>query len=779
MEPTSTTTYSISFPPIYEHIRIAWESITAEHSEDDAYISFITTGLTTLSFYDKFKGEDLLSRFRASCLEQRGVVDVIADKTLQVAGLTADIRTVHSPDGYFYYFGLIAIDGTHGYTFTGDCDTVNKDYYEPLFDETWQSLQYFGDPVTAMEKQQAGIDAIIGKYREQPVQEEPVAKTYEPFVVPEDGQEYWQIGEHTFSLTGESDCSISDGDGALYVKIEGKAPRPVAGLTDDYSEEKVYLQFYFKGIYNAGVPTGKFIFEEEREATYLSYVWKGGFDYSQRLSGEVTLKDGWLAISGSFEDFPVKLAVKISPDLAWEKYRFLTTAEVSTAPPEIVRHLWLTDPYPALLQETIYPLTELEDLSIDFRKANEFREIPTAIKRLKQLKHFTLTGVSQLESLPQWLGDLKKLETIRISNSKIAGIHPYIFQLPVLSKLYLSDNQLQSIHPALPEKLETLVLSKNLLTTVPGSVMQLAYLNIEDNPLEKLPAGLENIPTLYLELEKKIALLDYTYKGAGPYDDSLFHAANEPELTVVLTAQIHAAALDEYKDGLIHRSRKAVGLDTTEEDAYDEKGNHRFGGLPDLPREVKLLEDGMEFIAQINCADIASFQDYLPRTGVLYFFIKDQEELDPKVVYFDGDLSELIPAKELDSEAPYPAYKAIARQYASIPSMYNAQSLYPELADLSEMWDETGQLEAGIYGVNGKPKHSINSYVFKQHDTPEIEAVNAKRGKPEDWMVLLRVSSDQNTGFCFWDAGEIYFVIHKSDLAKKDFSNVYCGLESS
>lgn len=779
MKSTSTATYSISFPPIYEHIRIAWESITAEHQKDDDYLSFITTGLTTLSFYDKFKGDDLLSRFRASCLEQRGEVTVIADKTLQVAGLTADIRTVHSPDGYFYYFGLIAIDSTYGYTFIGDCDTVKRDYYEPLFDETWQSLQYFGDPVAAMENQQAGIEAVIGKYREQPLQEEPVARTYAPFVVPEEGEEYWQIGEHLFSLAGPADCSISDGDGALYVKIDARAPHPIAGLTDDYSNEKVYLQFYFKGIYNAGVPTGKFLFEEEREASYLTYVWKGGFDYSHHLSGEVTLKDGWLGISGSFGDLPVQLAVKIHPDLPWDKYRFLTAAEVATAPPEIVRQLWLTDPYPPTLQETLYPLTQLENLFIDFRSANEFKEIPTAVKRMKQLKHLALTGVSQLDRLPQWLGDLKKLETIRISNSKIEGIHPYIFQLPALSKLYLSDNQLQSIHPALPEKLETLVLSNNQLTTIPDSVLKLDYLNIEDNPLEKLPAGLENIPILNLELEKKMSLLDYTYKGAGPYDDSLFQAENDPVLVQVLATQIQAAGLDDYKEGLIHRSRKAVGLDTTEEDAYHEKGNHRFGGLPDLPREVKLHEEGMEFIAQINCADIAALQDYLPRTGVLYFFIKDQEELDPKVVYFDGDLSELVSARELAAEAPYPPFKAVARQYAGIPSMYNAQSLYPELADLSEMWDEMEQLETGLYGADGRPKHSINSYVFKQHDTPEIEAVNAKRGKPEDWMVLLRVSSDQRPGFCFWDAGEIYFVIHKSDLAKKDFSNVYCGLESS
>jgi uncharacterized protein YwqG len=775
MKSTSTETFSISLPPIYEYIRIAWENITAEHRKDDDYLSFITVALAELSFYNKFNGEDLLSRFRASCLEQRGVVEVIADKTLQVAGLSATVRTVHSPDGYFYYFGLLIINDTFGYSIIGDCDTVSKDDYEPLFDDTFQSLQYFGNPVAAMEKQLAGVDAILNKYQT-PATPEPVIKTPDPFVLPADGQAYWQIGPHAFALTGESECSISDGDGALYVKIEAKAPQHIAGLTDDYSNEKVYLQFYFKGIYNAGVPTGKFIFEEERESSYLSYLWKGGFDYTHRLSGEVTLQDGWLGINGSFEEYPVKLAVKIADHLNWEKYRFLSAEEVSTAPPEIVRRLWLTDPYPGILQETLYPLTQLEHLSIDFRNKNEFKEIPTAVKRLKELKVLALSGVTELASLPQWLGDLKKLESIRISDSQIEGIHPYILQLASLRKLYLSHNQLQSIHPALPEKLDTLVLSYNKLTTVPGSVLKLEHLNIEHNPLEKLPPGLENIPSLTLELEKKMTLLDYTYKGATPYDDSPFLAKNDPGLLQQLTDQISAAALDAYKAGLIERSRKAVGLDTTEEDDYTEKGNHRFGGLPDLPAGITLLEDGMQFIAQINCADIAHLQDYLPRTGILYFFIKDQEELDPQVLYFDGDLRELKPAKELETGSAFPPFHAVAEGYVSIPSMYNARQLYPELGDLSEMWDETEQLEAGL---RAKPKHSINSYVFKQHDTPEIEAVDAKRGKPEDWMVLLRVSSDRNPGFCFWDAGEIYFVIHKSDLAKKDFSNVYCGLESS
>jgi len=46
-------------------------------------------------------------------------------------------------------------------------------------------------------------------------------------------------------------------------------------------------------------------------------------------------------------------------------------------------------------------------------------------------------------------------------------------------------------------------------------------------------------------------------------------------------------------------------------------------------------------------------------------------------------------------------------------------------------------------------------------------------------LILLKVYSDDKPGFCFWDAGEISFLIHKSDLAKGDFSNVMCTLESS
>lgn len=779
MEPTTTETFSVQFPSVYNHVYTVAESIMAEHRQNDQCLSYINISLQELNTFDDYEGDDLAARFRAFCLEERGPVEIIADKTLRVAGLGSEIRTAQAANGYFYYFALLPVNNEYGYLFIGDCYSDSKEYFEPLFDDIWQRLTFFEKPV---ETPPAAGSAIL--YND---------------------QEYWHIANHVFTLIGKPECYISDG--ALYVKIEAQAPGQLIREENDiitgYNDGKVYLQFYFKGIYNAGIPTGKFHFEKERASTILSYVWKGGFQYTQEFTAEVSLQNGWLGINGYFNEYPVKLAIKLDIDhLDWTNYRFLSAEEVSTAAPDIVRHLWLADPAYGTLQETIQRLPRLQVLSIEYRThhAPEFTEVPQAIQNLSELKELSLTGVTSLKSLPQGLGNLKKLETLRLHYSRVESIHPDIFQLPVLKKLYLGFNLIRSIPPVLTESLEILDLTTNKLTTVPECVTRLQCLGISNNPLQQLPAGMEHIPDLSLELEKKIAFLDHSYKGADgqgtvPYDDSRFFAKNDPELLTLMEAQIEASGLSDFREGLINRARRSVAFETTEEDTYSEKGKHRFGGLPDLPPGVpyptfidwEKQERGLQFIAQVNCAAIAHLQDYLPRTGILYFFVTDHEEMGPKVLYYDGDSNDLQSAKELnidndfiyEQNGIYTAFRAETGKYASIPGMYNTHSLYPELADMENMYKETEQLKNGLVAGSAQPVHGINSYVFKQHDTPEIEAAYKMKGKPEEWMVLLRVSSDNNPGFCFWDAGEIYFVIHKSDLDKKDFSNVYCGLESS
>ncbi|WP_222597119.1 YwqG family protein [Chitinophaga pinensis] len=290
-----------------------------------------------------------------------------------------------------------------------------------------------------------------------------------------------------------------------------------------------------------------------------------------------------------------------------------------------------------------------------------------------------------------------------------------------------------------------------------------------------------------------MVLLDYSYKGADgegttQFDNELFWAKHDDRLRKQLEQIITTQELQTYQEGLTALARKSVAFATTKEDNYSRKGNSRFGGLPDLPAHIPYPsfkdyqgnEKGMQFIAQINCTDIAHLQDYLPRTGILYFFIEDQEDTDAKVIYYDGDLSALQSAGQLDitedyiydQHGIYTPYKVIADKYASLPSFYNARDYYahswPELEALEEEDDATDALKQALE-PDFKAIHSINSYVFKQHDTPEKEAVHAFKGKPEDWMVLLKVGSDSQPGFCFWDAGEIYFVIHKVIWRRKTF----------
>jgi uncharacterized protein YwqG len=71
----------------------------------------------------------------------------------------------------------------------------------------------------------------------------------------------------------------------------------------------------------------------------------------------------------------------------------------------------------------------------------------------------------------------------------------------------------------------------------------------------------------------------------------------------------------------------------------------------------------------------------------------------------------------------------------------------------------------------------MHCYGFTQNESPELQAALTYRGKPEDWVILLKVGSEGD--FMWGDAGELFYVIHKSDLLKRDFSKVFITIESS
>jgi uncharacterized protein YwqG len=200
-----------------------------------------------------------------------------------------------------------------------------------------------------------------------------------------------------------------------------------------------------------------------------------------------------------------------------------------------------------------------------------------------------------------------------------------------------------------------------------------------------------------------------------------------------------------------------------------------------------------EFIGQINCGAIAHLQDYLPRKGILYFFLETLHNLyggqsNPcKVMYIEDEAS-LASGKRFDFQTDdfyemfelYRAFKVNVTPQLSLPAFYSIYTnayLLGEKYKVEDFDDEKIDSLEESFRIAFPYDYAINSYGFTQHESPELQASLLLRGRPEDWTILLKVAS---AGDMQWgDAGELFFVIHKSDLAKGDFSNVFVTLESS
>ena len=202
------------------------------------------------------------------------------------------------------------------------------------------------------------------------------------------------------------------------------------------------------------------------------------------------------------------------------------------------------------------------------------------------------------------------------------------------------------------------------------------------------------------------------------------------------------------------------------------------------------------FLAQLNLAELAPLQDFLPRHGWLYFFMADDQEIEgPRVLYFNGPLQELaafVPGcddafSNCDRQEPYPGYRALAKLSWSLPNIYSSHHygegrFGEDSHHFQDLDDIAYNFEPDPYSSLAHPQekvHSINAYVFTQNESPEEQAAKIKLGEASEWMNLLSIDYDPRVGFCFWDAGTLTFTIHKKDLAIADFANVCVSLESS
>ena len=653
--------------------------------------------------------------------------------------------------------------------------------------------------------------------------------------IPKDRKEVFRIGDFDFELLSKQTVSsISDLSREVCVILKAKTNSFKKGveakLLDDYGKDgMVTMTIPAKGIYKNGVPTGQMYFEDGKtNAPLFLHARTEGFDYGLQFCGVVSFEAGWVIVQGdltkSYDDltFPVFIAKKLEVSrLKWQNYRFTSMEETTTANAEDIRFLYIENPNFTKLPKAIFTFKNLEELTISQRSDDwesvklPLKEIQEDIRGLTYLKTLRING-TELKHLPEGISLLRNLEHLYINECSLKTVPGGILQLPKLKFLWLSANKITLIPEDIDlPALEHIGLDKNQLETLPESLARqpkLHKIDIRSNPLIFLPDVFNRVETIELAMEDKLRLLDFGYKGADgmglvPWVDDVFWAQNDRDLLSEIHSVIVENQLQAHATALRSTVKKAIGFTHAFKEDYGTIGNHRFGGMPDLPNDLlypEFFDDynnetyKYEFLGQINCGEIAHLQDYLPRTGMLFFFFETIHRMyggtnNPAKVMYSADTLGLVSGKRFQFakgdyfemfDVAYSAYTVDAAKINSVPSFYAAYvNKHLFMGEAEKLMDDSQLLDC-LYNhfegpINEKNpfQYAVNAHGFTQHEAPELQASLVKKGNPQDWMTLLTITS---AGDMQWgDAGDLFFVIHKSDLAQADFSNVFVTMESS
>ena len=444
----------------------------------------------------------------------------------------------------------------------------------------------------------------------------------------------------------------------------------------------------------------------------------------------------------------------------------------------------------------IFAFENLERLEIEVSswqgdKSSDFSEIPEALFELKNLHTLSISG-SNIKTLSENIRALTKLEELRLCYTKLESLPNSLCELKRLQYLSLECNELVS----LPENI--------------GFLPNLEHLEIKYNPFKSLPKSLTEISTINLEGRHKKLFLDTTYKSKNKneIDETLYDLTHYPAEKTALEKAIQATPeLKNYSNFLLDCSILATCLVPRAKQKVIPIGTSKVGGSPDLPKGWKHPADPNGnfylFHAQINCEELAPYQNYLPRKGMLYFFVSDEEYVEKPLVLYSEDenlvrihYNEETTFTDFDfDDDEYRKEVAVSfRNVVSIPEFYNIQKntdeRFPEYAqflkdqaihDLENLRNfelfEQFNKQIDLHPNGTDYMHSINSYVFTQSETPQEQAADKFGGEPTEWLVLLNM---ETTGeFMFGDAGTLTYCIHKKDLAINDFSRIYASIESS
>lgn len=615
----------------------------------------------------------------------------------------------------------------------------------------------------------------------------------------------FRIGTTDFEFAPESAASFQDGGMSFDLRARPLRFDATAGHGrlfsaegSDTAEPGWVAPAFWTGTYffydKQDTPQRRFVHPDHGSGRHDFYMWRKGMRYGIRFFGDMDLRPDGVELRGVLraehesdeQGLPLHLAWRCEPGVvALRPHLYRSMEEAQSVPPERVREMLIPE-WDGQWPEALRTLTRLEFLSLQqlwTKPGQTASTVPEWLGELRSLRRLFLRS-SLITALPQSLGALQALEELSVPYGRIESLPDGIARLPRLRSLALDGNRLRTLPASL------------------GELPALAHLSVTRNPFESLPASLGRIAKIEIEKKKEALFRDIRYRPEleVSVDREARMARSSPWHVAYLREMLNRHGLQRFEPALLRHARQCLRLHTLGEDAPQPLGASRLGGAPDLPPSLPYpcLEDGSHllFMGQIHLDAIADQQTWLPRSGLLYFFMQGQQAGDAvRVIHAPAAQTlqryvwpEGMRFSDTDIDEPSPTRAVRIERTVSVPHLYGADELFVgEDAVLREL-EKDGSLQRAYQALQqeltgaDKPTrgmHLLNGHVFTQHDGPEEQASLVAGGLPEEWVNLLMLDSDNSVGFSFWDAGTFTFTIHEKDLALADFSRMQQSLESS
>ncbi|MDO5046781.1 YwqG family protein [Campylobacter sp.] len=263
-------------------------------------------------------------------------------------------------------------------------------------------------------------------------------------------------------------------------------------------------------------------------------------------------------------------------------------------------------------------------------------------------------------------------------------------------------------------------------------------------------------------------------------------------------------AFDELKK----YARNAIVINqSTTDDKLIKIGSSKFGGLPDLPKNIEWFKNEttknhLHFIAQINFSEVKKYdlEDELPNSGILYLFYDCidmpwgydfKDRYGKKVFYFDGNLSELERKSAPENTEIFDAMKLSFSAEIELPD--HESDLIDTDKFNDEETDKIYDIQYEFYEENGD---KILGHSNNIQDGMELECELVTNGlycgdesgyndpirfelekNVANWKLLLQIDSNEENGMMWCDYGKIYLWITKQNLKDRNFQDSWLILQ--